>query len=94
MSCPYSLVELTKCIMHDIEVDQSGRTDTLTVDTALAFSNEIQSVILIPKAVKWECYQLLKNRGVRKDLISVKLFAARVDTATGTLCRRPKVDYH
>ncbi|MFQ5859187.1 MAG: hypothetical protein ACE5LU_26605 [Anaerolineae bacterium] len=62
--------------MHDIEVDQSGRTDTLTVDTALAFSNDIQSVILIPKTVKRECYQLLRDGGMRKDLISVKLFAA------------------
>jgi hypothetical protein len=62
--------------MHDIEVDQSGRTDTLTVDTVLAFSNSIQSAILIPKAVKRECYQLLKERGMRRDLISVKLFAA------------------
>lgn len=62
--------------MHDIEVDQSGRTDTLTVDTALAFSNDIQSVILIPKTVKRECYHLLKDGGMRKDLISVKLFVA------------------
>jgi len=62
--------------MHDIEVDQSGRTDTLTVDTALAFSNDIQSAILIPKTVKRECYQLLKEKGMHKDLISVKLFAA------------------
>ncbi len=62
--------------MHDIEVDQSGRTDILTVDTALAFSNDIQLAILIPKSVKRECYQLLKEEGMRKDLISVKLFAA------------------
>jgi len=62
--------------MHDIEVDQSGRTDKLTVDTAFAFSDEIQSAILIPKSVKRECYQLLKKEGMRKDLISVKLFAA------------------
>jgi len=62
--------------MHDIEVDQSGRTDILTVDTALAFSDDIQSAILIPKSVKRECYQWLKKEGMRKDLISVKLFAA------------------
>jgi hypothetical protein len=62
--------------MHDIEVDQSGRTDTLTVNTALAFSDDIQSAILIPKRVKRECYHLLKEEGMRKDLISVKLFAA------------------
>ena len=62
--------------MHDIEVDQSGRTDQLTVDTVLAFSDAIQAAILIPKAVKRECYQPLKKAGVRKDLIGVKLFAA------------------
>jgi hypothetical protein len=62
--------------MHDIEVDQSGRTDQLTVDTILAFSDAIQVAILIPKAVKRECYQPLKEAGVRKDLICVKLFAA------------------
>ena len=62
--------------MHDIEVDQSGRTDRFTVDTVLAFSDAVQAVILIPKAVKRECYQPLKKAGVRKDLIGVKLFAA------------------
>ncbi len=62
--------------MHGIEIDQSGRTDQLTVDTVLAFSDAIQAAILIPKAVKRECYQPLKEAGVRKDLISVKLFVA------------------
>jgi hypothetical protein len=32
----------------DVEVDQSGRTDVLTVDTALALSDELQRAILIP----------------------------------------------
>ena len=34
--------------MHNVEVDQSGRTDVLTDDTVLAFSDEIQAAIIIP----------------------------------------------
>ena len=62
--------------MHDIEVDQSGRTDQLTVDTVLAFSDAIQAAILIPKAVKRVCYHHLKAQGVRKHRIGVKLLTA------------------
>jgi len=62
--------------MHDIEVDQSGRTDVLSDDTALAFSDEIQAAILIPANVKRRCYQRLKATGLRKRLIGIRLFAA------------------
>jgi hypothetical protein len=62
--------------MHDIEVDQSGRTDVLTVDTVLAFSDGLQVVILIPKAVKQACYHSLKASGVRKHRIGVRLLTA------------------
>ncbi|RME43679.1 MAG: hypothetical protein D6791_14880 [Chloroflexi bacterium] len=62
--------------MHDIEVDQSGRTDVLTDDTVLAFSDSIQSAVLIPARVKRQCYRQLKAAGMRKRLIGVKLFAA------------------
>ena len=62
--------------MHIVEVDQSGRTDTLTVDTALAFSDGIQWAILIPKAVKQACYHYLKAQGVRRRRIAVKLLIA------------------
>jgi hypothetical protein len=62
--------------VHDIEVDQSGRTDQLTVDTVLAFSDAIQAAILIPKAVKRACYHHLKAQGVRKHRIGVKLLTA------------------
>ncbi len=63
-------------IMHDIEVDQSGRTDVLTDDTALAFSDGIQAAIPIPAAVKRQCYWHLKTTGLRKRLIGIRLFAA------------------
>ncbi len=62
--------------MHNIEVDQSGRTDVLTNDTALAFSDGIQAAILIPASVKRQCYWQLKKTGLRKRLIGIRLFAA------------------
>jgi len=63
-------------ILHDIEVDQSGRTDVLSDDTVLAFSDDIQAAILIPTEVKRQCYQQLKATGLRKRLIGIRLFAA------------------
>ena len=62
--------------MHDIEVDQSGRTDVLTDDTALAFSDGIQAAIFIPAAVKQQCYRHFKMTGLRKRIIGIRLFAA------------------
>ncbi|MFQ5811862.1 MAG: hypothetical protein ACE5I2_01510 [Anaerolineae bacterium] len=62
--------------MHDIEVDQSGRTDVLSHDTVLAFSDGIQAAILIPASVKRQCYQRLKATGLRKRRIGIRMFAA------------------
>jgi len=62
--------------MADVEIDQSGRTDVLTIDTVLALSNDVQEAILIPKSVKRECQAQLKARGMRKALIGVRLFSA------------------
>ncbi len=62
--------------MADVEIDQSGRTDVLTVDTVLALSNEVQVAILIPRRVKRACYAELRARGMRKALIGVRLFSA------------------
>jgi len=62
--------------MHDVEIDQSGRTDVLTMDTALALSDGLQRTILIPKSVKRECYARLRARGMRKALIGIRLFSA------------------
>ncbi len=62
--------------MRDVEIDQSGRTDVLTVDTALALSNSLKASILIPKAVKQECYHALKASGIRKSRIGVRMLTA------------------
>lgn len=59
-----------------VEVDQSGKVEVLTVDTALAFSDGITASILIPAAVKREVYQRLKARGVKPKLIGFRMFAA------------------
>ena len=59
-----------------VEVDQSGKMEVLTVDTALAFSDGIASSILVPAAVKREAYHTLKARGTRPKLIGFRMFAA------------------
>jgi len=59
-----------------IEVDQSGKVEVLTVDTALAFSDGIAASILVPATVKREVYQRLKARGVKRKIIIVRMFAA------------------
>ncbi len=65
--------------MHDgmrVEVDQSGKVEVLTVDTALAFSDGIAASILIPATVKREVYRRLKARGVKRKMITARMFAA------------------
>lgn len=61
--------------MH-IKVDQSGKIETLAVDTVLAFSNEITATLLVPAAAKREAYQALKCRGVKPKMIGIRMFAA------------------
>jgi hypothetical protein len=61
--------------MSNIEVDQSGRIEVLTVDTALGFSDDRQAAILIPAAVKRNCSKELRGRGVRPKMISIRMFA-------------------
>ena len=60
----------------DIEIDQSGRIEVLTVDTALGFSNKHQSAVLIPAVVKKQVSGRLFDRGVRPKLVSIRMFAA------------------
>jgi hypothetical protein len=60
----------------NIEIDQSGRIEVLTVDTAFGFSNRRQSAILVPVAVKRQVSGQLHARGVRPKLVSVRMFAA------------------
>jgi hypothetical protein len=60
----------------DVEIDQSGRIEVLTVDTALALSDAIQSAVLIPSAVKRAVWNELRARGVKAKMISLRMFAA------------------
>jgi hypothetical protein len=60
----------------DVEIDQSGRIEALTVDTALALSDAIQSAVLIPSAVKRKVWNELRTRGVKAKMISLRMFAA------------------
>lgn len=59
-----------------VEVDQSGRIEYTKTNTALAFSDGIASSILILAVDKRECLHVLRKRGVRKELLYYKLFAA------------------
>lgn len=61
--------------MH-IQVDQSGKIEVLTVDTVLAFSNEITTTLLVSATAKREAYQSLKSRGVKPKMIGIQMFAA------------------
>ncbi len=63
-------------MLHDIEVDQSGRTDRLNEDTVVAFSDGIQSSVLLTAAVKRACYFKLRERKMSKKVAVVTLFAA------------------
>ena len=62
--------------MIHIQVDQSGRIEALTVDTALGFSNERQGAILISATVKRNCSKQLFARGIRPKMISIRMLAA------------------
>ncbi|NOX62045.1 MAG: hypothetical protein GXP42_08875 [Chloroflexi bacterium] len=62
--------------MAVIEVDQSGRIEVLTENTALGFSNAIQASILISAPVKRKVSTVLRERGVRSKMISIRMFAA------------------
>jgi hypothetical protein len=62
--------------MFHIQIDQSGRIEVLTVDTALGFSNDRQGAILISAAVKRNCSKQLLARGIRPKMISGRMFAA------------------
>jgi hypothetical protein len=60
----------------DVEIDQSDRIEALTVDTALALSDAIQSAVFIPSAVKRKVWNGLRARGVKAKMISLRMFAA------------------
>jgi len=61
--------------MH-IEVDQSGKIENTRVDTVLAFADGESHAILIPAAVKRRCLHILRERGVKPKMITIRMFAA------------------
>jgi len=62
--------------MPNVEVDQSGKTSNLAVDTVLAFSNDLTRVMLVPAQVKRTIVQQLRDRGKSKTRAAIQLFAA------------------
>lgn len=61
--------------MHYVEVDQSGRIEFTKHDTVLAFSDGINYSIRIPRAVKRNCINELRARGLSGVTFYVQLFA-------------------
>jgi len=59
--------------MH-IEVDQSGKIGKTNEDTVLAFSNDEDFAILIPRKVKQECLRVLRSQGLSPEAIYLRLF--------------------
>lgn len=60
---------------HTVEVDQSGRIEFTTEDTALAFSNGVSFTVLIPKSVKRACIKELRAQGRAGATFYFQLFA-------------------
>lgn len=61
--------------MH-IEVDQSGRIESLTQDSVLAFSNEMEQAIFIHRREKRRCYEVLKARYRELRHPDIRIFTA------------------
>jgi hypothetical protein len=59
-----------------VEIDQTGKIGKTNEDTVLAFSNGIQSAVLITRAVKQACLRTLRRRGYESNTIYLRLFVA------------------
>jgi hypothetical protein len=59
-----------------IEVDQSGKTEKMNIDTVLAFSNRKSAAVLIPAEAKRVCLRAMRRRGRPKMTIVLRIFAA------------------
>ncbi|MBM4466854.1 MAG: hypothetical protein FJ014_15100 [Chloroflexi bacterium] len=62
--------------MTDVQIDQSGKMNSLARDTVLAFSNDTQHVIRIPAAVKRNLVQHFRQKGKSKTRAVMLLFSA------------------
>ncbi len=65
-------------MQHHIEVDQSIKVEQTHQHTTLAFSDGIKYVILIPAEIKQTCQRELRKKGVKSDMIMLRMFAAGV----------------
>lgn len=61
--------------MHYVEVDQSGRIEFTKHDTVLAFSDGISYSILIPRGVKRNSINELRQQGLSGTTFYPRLFA-------------------
>jgi hypothetical protein len=72
---PHKIQTLTKNVdvLMQVEIDQSGKIGKTNEDTVLAFSNHVQSAVLITRAVKQNC--LLEypghNATIRRYLLNL-----------------------
>jgi hypothetical protein len=62
-------------MLHNVEVDQSGKVEDTKEDTVLAFANGIEFSVLIPATVKRECIHLSRAKGVSGDTFYLQFFA-------------------
>ncbi len=65
-------------MQHHIEIDQSIKIEQTQGDTVLAFSDGIERAILIPAKVKRACQWELRDRGVKSDMIVLRMFASGI----------------
>jgi len=61
--------------MHYAEVDQSGKMESTSTATVLAFSDGISDSIMIPAAVKRQAIRSLRERGMTGATLYPLLFA-------------------
>src|SRR6187431_1685468 len=60
---------------YTVEVDQSGKIEDTSRDTALALTNGIRFSILVPSKVKRECLIALRSNGLSGQRLYLQLFA-------------------
>ena len=62
----------------NIVVDQSGVIGKTSIDTVFAFSNGADYAILIPRKVKKQGLEYLREKGVKPKAVYLKLFTTDI----------------
>lgn len=65
-------------VRHHVEVDQSIKVEQTHQHTALAFSDDVHGIVLVPAKVKRACKQKLRDQGVKPDMITLRMFTAGI----------------